>query len=255
MFENYRLSFISMRCSLFLNISICFSLPNPLFYVISMLSLNRVRCSRPSFPSDVVCAYSDIHSAKAGASATNTDEYADFHLWSSGDRMDGTVWGSSEFDTMPPDPRQRHIDSIAIGNRAERSLAMESSSLQAPLSPPTQPPPTIATTTIEPDNVTYSDDNATIANYPQNDTCVGAPEYCNYTREEYIKMLYDYIFPTTGEWILIGCHFTVFVIGLVSNRVNECLVTTAISKTLLAHSACYVPVGFLLFRTSNDNGG
>lgn len=49
-----------------------------------------------------------------------------------------------------------------------------------------------------------------------NDTCVGAPEYCNYTQEEYRKMLDDYIWPTTGEWILIGCHAAVFLIGLVS---------------------------------------
>lgn len=49
-----------------------------------------------------------------------------------------------------------------------------------------------------------------------NDTCVGAPEYCNYTKEEYIKMLEDYIWPSTGVWILIGFHAAVFLIGLVS---------------------------------------
>lgn len=52
--------------------------------------------------------------------------------------------------------------------------------------------------------------------HQENITCVGAPEYCNYTYEEYQSMLYDYIFPTTGEWILIGFHAAVFTIGLVS---------------------------------------
>lgn len=47
-------------------------------------------------------------------------------------------------------------------------------------------------------------------------TCVGEKEYCNYTREEYIGLLYDYIYPTTGEWILIGSHCVVFLMGLVS---------------------------------------
>lgn len=47
--------------------------------------------------------------------------------------------------------------------------------------------------------------------------CVGEPEYCNHTEEEYNEMLNAYIFPTPGEWVLIGCHSLVFLIGLVSN--------------------------------------
>lgn len=48
-----------------------------------------------------------------------------------------------------------------------------------------------------------------------NSTCVGDPLYCNLTETEYHEMLYDYIFPTTGEWILIGFHGAVFTVGLV----------------------------------------
>lgn len=46
-------------------------------------------------------------------------------------------------------------------------------------------------------------------------TCVGDSLYCNLTEAEYHEMLYDYIFPTTGEWILIGFHGAVFTVGLV----------------------------------------
>lgn len=55
------------------------------------------------------------------------------------------------------------------------------------------------------------------SNYSENYTCVGEPEYCNYTEEEYLEMVYDYIFPTPGEWVLIGFHTIVFLVGLVSN--------------------------------------
>lgn len=46
--------------------------------------------------------------------------------------------------------------------------------------------------------------------------CVGEPEYCNLTRDEYEELLYDYISPTTPEWILIFSHIIVFLMGLVS---------------------------------------
>lgn len=46
--------------------------------------------------------------------------------------------------------------------------------------------------------------------------CVGEPDYCNYTYEEYVEMLYDYIYPTVPEWILIFSHAVVFFMGLVS---------------------------------------
>ncbi|OWR50755.1 allatotropin receptor [Danaus plexippus plexippus] len=47
--------------------------------------------------------------------------------------------------------------------------------------------------------------------------CVGDAEFCNMTREDYIQMLYEYIYPQTYEWVLIGVHTTVFVIGLIGN--------------------------------------
>lgn len=53
--------------------------------------------------------------------------------------------------------------------------------------------------------------------YQENVTCVGDPEYCNLTELEYLQMLYDYIFPTPGEWVLIGFHAAVFIVGLVSS--------------------------------------
>lgn len=49
-----------------------------------------------------------------------------------------------------------------------------------------------------------------------NITCVGDPAYCNYTYDEYVQMLHDYITPTVPEWILICSHAIVFFIGLVS---------------------------------------
>lgn len=52
-----------------------------------------------------------------------------------------------------------------------------------------------------------------------NYTCVGEPEYCNLTEEEYLEMIYEYLFPTPGEWVLIGCHTIVFLVGLVSRTI------------------------------------
>lgn len=49
-----------------------------------------------------------------------------------------------------------------------------------------------------------------------NTTCPGEPMYCNLTYNEYVQMLYDYIYPTVPEWILIISHATVFFMGLVS---------------------------------------
>lgn len=49
-----------------------------------------------------------------------------------------------------------------------------------------------------------------------NGTCPGAQEYCNYTEAQYRQMLFDYLFPTPGEWLLIGFHTIVFLVGLVS---------------------------------------
>ncbi|XP_063833692.1 orexin/Hypocretin receptor type 1-like [Ostrinia nubilalis] len=47
--------------------------------------------------------------------------------------------------------------------------------------------------------------------------CVGSEEYCNMTKEEYMTMLNDYIYPQTYEWVLIGTHTVVFIIGLMGN--------------------------------------
>ncbi|CAB3246631.1 unnamed protein product [Arctia plantaginis] len=47
--------------------------------------------------------------------------------------------------------------------------------------------------------------------------CIGLKEYCNLTEEEYVRMLNEYIYPNTYEWILIGTHTIVFIIGLVGN--------------------------------------
>lgn len=65
-------------------------------------------------------------------------------------------------------------------------------------------------------------DGDTITCYQENVTCVGDPEYCNYTELEYLQMLYDYIFPTPGEWVLIGFHAAVFIVGLVSSHQHFC---------------------------------
>lgn len=49
-----------------------------------------------------------------------------------------------------------------------------------------------------------------------NVTCVGDPDFCNLTYSEYRQLLMDYIYPSTGEWILIASHTVVFLMGLVS---------------------------------------
>ncbi|XP_052873283.1 neuropeptide SIFamide receptor-like [Anopheles cruzii] len=50
-----------------------------------------------------------------------------------------------------------------------------------------------------------------------NVTCVGDPDFCNLTYGEYRQLLMDYIYPSTGEWILIASHTVVFIMGLVGN--------------------------------------
>ncbi|KFB46962.1 AGAP004783-PA-like protein [Anopheles sinensis] len=51
-----------------------------------------------------------------------------------------------------------------------------------------------------------------------NVTCVGDPDFCNLTYDEYRQLLMDYIYPSTGEWILIASHTVVFIMGLTSHR-------------------------------------
>lgn len=53
--------------------------------------------------------------------------------------------------------------------------------------------------------------------------CVGEPEYCNLTKDEYEFLLYDYIYPTIPEWILIFSHIVVFLMGLVSGHQHQLL--------------------------------
>jgi len=41
-------------------------------------------------------------------------------------------------------------------------------------------------------------------------------DYC-ITDEEYVEMIESYIFPTPYEWVMVGLHGVVFVVGLVGN--------------------------------------
>lgn len=47
--------------------------------------------------------------------------------------------------------------------------------------------------------------------------CIGDVQFCNMTKEDYIQMLNNYIYPQTYEWILISTHTAVFIMGLVGN--------------------------------------
>lgn len=53
-----------------------------------------------------------------------------------------------------------------------------------------------------------------------NITCVGIPTYCHLSYEDYVQLLYDYIYPSIPEWILIFSHGLVFLMGLVSDSVT-----------------------------------
>lgn len=74
---------------------------------------------------------------------------------------------------------------------------------------------------IPADNFSNYDDS--VCNEISNDcqidhniVCVGDPAYCNLTEDEYTKLLFEYIYPTIPEWILIFSHSIVFLMGLVS---------------------------------------
>ncbi|XP_052744052.1 orexin/Hypocretin receptor type 1-like [Bicyclus anynana] len=62
--------------------------------------------------------------------------------------------------------------------------------------------------------------------YNVTEDCVGNKQYCNLTKEDYVAMLNDYIYPQTYEWVLIGTHTAVFLVGLVGNS----LVCVAVYK-------------------------
>ncbi|XP_063388367.1 orexin receptor type 2-like [Cydia fagiglandana] len=68
--------------------------------------------------------------------------------------------------------------------------------------------------TDETNAINRTDDNQIGA---PNVTCRGDPAYCNISKEEYIDMLNNYIFPKPHEWGLIATHSVVFVVGLVGN--------------------------------------
>ncbi|XP_013176423.1 PREDICTED: orexin receptor type 1-like [Papilio xuthus] len=73
------------------------------------------------------------------------------------------------------------------------------------------------TATLEDIDRKQSANQSVIAVNGTDEPCVGSPEFCNLTKEEYVKMLQEYIYPQTYEWVLIGTHSAVFVIGLVGN--------------------------------------
>ncbi|XP_026728012.1 orexin receptor type 1-like [Trichoplusia ni] len=68
-------------------------------------------------------------------------------------------------------------------------------------------------------SVGQENENTTEVNEELNSTeeCIGIKEYCNLSREEYVSMLNNYIYPQTYEWVLIATHTMVFVTGLVGN--------------------------------------
>ncbi|CAH2097872.1 unnamed protein product [Euphydryas editha] len=70
-------------------------------------------------------------------------------------------------------------------------------------------------------NRTTSDEDVTTeyfdtSNFTE-EPCIGDPEFCNMTKEEYLSMLNDYIYPHPHEWVLIATHAIVFIIGLIGN--------------------------------------
>lgn len=69
-------------------------------------------------------------------------------------------------------------------------------------------------------NATCSENEDPTCIIDHNVTCVGDPLYCNLTYDEYMELLYDYIYPSVPEWILICSHAVVFVMGLVSIKPN-----------------------------------
>lgn len=95
------------------------------------------------------------------------------------------------------------------------------------------------------ENETCEGVNCTTIVIDHSTTCVGDQEYCNLTYNEYTRLLYDYIYPTTPEWILIISHMIVFTMGLVSilKRVNIILVHTKL------YISCLIRVFCLIYHT------
>lgn len=61
----------------------------------------------------------------------------------------------------------------------------------------------------------YLSSSYEIENYTE--PCVGDPEYCGMTEEDYTEMLMDYLKPQPYEWGMIAVNAVVFVIGLIGN--------------------------------------
>ncbi|XP_039750899.1 orexin receptor type 1-like [Pararge aegeria] len=72
----------------------------------------------------------------------------------------------------------------------------------------------------------YSEEVEKTIKHNVTEDCVGDKQFCNLTKEEYVAMLNDYIYPQTYEWVLIGTHTAVFIVGLVGNT----LVCVAVYK-------------------------
>lgn len=47
--------------------------------------------------------------------------------------------------------------------------------------------------------------------------CTNGPPTCNWTDEEVMNAMYEYIYPRNYEWFFIVVHSVVFVVGLVGN--------------------------------------
>lgn len=67
------------------------------------------------------------------------------------------------------------------------------------------------------DNATEESTTDLYTNETYEEVCVGDPDYCNLTKEEYVALLDEYIFPQPYEWVLIASHSVVFIVGLVGN--------------------------------------
>ncbi|XP_037049143.1 orexin receptor type 1-like isoform X1 [Bradysia coprophila] len=116
-----------------------------------------------------------------------------------------------------------------LTDRQRRDVIDESSTSANGLHDPSTTRPTIVAAVESNDNGEYMIDNGyhldTYGNSScmdddcinHNLTCVGEELYCNYTYDEYVEMLYDYIYPSVTEWILIFSHAVVFFMGLVGN--------------------------------------
>lgn len=64
-------------------------------------------------------------------------------------------------------------------------------------------------------NVTLVDTFQATTQQPENTTeCLN--EYC-VSQEEYLDMIYDYIYPSRFEWVLIAFYVVVFVVGIIGN--------------------------------------